>query len=92
MIKFWLGKGVDGFRVDAVPHLFEDDGLKDEPRSNAPDATDRDYTYLNHIYTKDDQRTYDLVQSWRKVLDDWADQHNETEKVILYATDFLKRF
>ncbi|XP_033231204.1 maltase 2-like isoform X2 [Belonocnema kinseyi] len=81
VIKFWLDKGVDGFRVDAVPHLFEDDGLKDEPRSNVPDATDRDYTYLNHIYTKDDQRTYDLVQSWRKVLDDWADEHNETEKM-----------
>ncbi|XP_033231205.1 maltase 1-like isoform X3 [Belonocnema kinseyi] len=83
VIKFWLDKGVDGFRVDAVPHLFEDDGLKDEPRSNVPDATDRDYTYLNHIYTKDDQRTYDLVQSWRKVLDDWADEHNETEKVMM---------
>ncbi|XP_043483468.1 maltase 2-like [Leptopilina heterotoma] len=83
VIKFWLGKGVDGFRIDAVPHLFEDDKLTDEPRSNNPTATDRDYTYLNHIYTKDDPRTYDLVLSWRKVLDDWSNANNEDEKVMM---------
>jgi alpha-glucosidase len=28
--KFWLNKGVAGFRLDAVPTLFEDDQLQDE--------------------------------------------------------------
>ncbi|KMQ89144.1 maltase 1-like protein [Lasius niger] len=83
VIRFWLRKGIDGFRVDAVPHLFEDANLPDEPRSYAPGATERDYTYLEHIYTKDDPRTYDLVASWRKVLDDYADYHNEDEKVMM---------
>ena len=82
IIKFWLGNGVDGFRVDAVPHVFEDDKLTDEPLSNTPGASDRDYTYLDHIYTKDDPRTYELVKSWRKVLDDWSNDKNEDEKVI----------
>lgn len=77
--------------MDAVPHLFESDTLADEPRSNAPGATDRDYTYLNHTLTKDDPRTYDLVQSWRDVLDDWADTNNEDEKVSLpgYLNDHI---
>ncbi|GAB1869739.1 alpha-glucosidase [Camponotus japonicus] len=83
VIRFWLRKGIDGFRVDAIPHLFEDANFSNEPRSYAPGATERDYTYLEHIYTKDDPRTYDLVASWRKVLDDYADYHNEDEKVIM---------
>jgi alpha-glucosidase len=30
VVKFWLDKGVAGFRLDAVPTLFEDPTLKDE--------------------------------------------------------------
>ncbi|HEX6771613.1 MAG TPA: alpha-glucosidase [Acidobacteriaceae bacterium] len=30
VVRFWLGKGVAGFRLDAVPTLFEDASLKDE--------------------------------------------------------------
>ena len=29
-VRFWLKKGVAGFRLDAVPTLFEDSSLKDE--------------------------------------------------------------
>jgi alpha-glucosidase len=29
-VRFWLKKGVAGFRLDAVPTLFEDQSLKDE--------------------------------------------------------------
>ncbi|XP_043493241.1 maltase 1-like [Polistes fuscatus] len=83
VIRFWLRKGIDGFRVDAVPHLFEVDDLRDEPRSFDPTTTERDYAYLNHIYTKDDPRTYELVKSWRKVLDDYANANNEDEKVMM---------
>ena len=84
IITFWLDKGIDGFRIDAVPHLYEDDELKDEPKSNTPGAVEgKDYTYLDHIYTKDDPRTYDLVKSWRAVVDKYADEKNQDEKVIL---------
>jgi alpha-glucosidase len=30
MLRFWLDKGVAGFRLDAIPTLFEDPSLKDE--------------------------------------------------------------
>ena len=30
LVRFWLDRGVAGFRLDAVPTLFEDTSLKDE--------------------------------------------------------------
>lgn len=49
VMKFWLGKGVDGFRLDAINHMFETENLPDEevyPNSEGYDS-------LNHIHTKD---------------------------------------
>ena len=31
VLRFWLARGVDGFRVDAIHHLFEDAQLRDNP-------------------------------------------------------------
>lgn len=32
IIRFWLEKGVDGFRMDAVKHILEAAHLRDEPQ------------------------------------------------------------
>jgi alpha-glucosidase len=52
ILTFWLGKGVDGFRVAAVSHLFEDSAMRDEPLSNKTDDPN-EYGYTEHVYTKD---------------------------------------
>lgn len=83
VIRFWLRKGVHGFRIDSAPYFYENDQLLDEPRSYAPGVPPDQDAYLIHTYTKDDPRTYELIQSWRKVVDDYADQNNEEEKVLL---------
>ncbi len=31
MINWWLGRGIDGFRVDAITHIKKEPGLKDMP-------------------------------------------------------------
>ena len=33
VLSFWLDLGVDGFRMDAVAHIWEDGEFKDEPVS-----------------------------------------------------------
>lgn len=77
MLRFWLDKGVAGFRVDAVPFLFEvepnksDGRYPDEPRSDILDTTDQDYNYTQHIYTMDQEETYDMIYQWRAVLDEY---------------------
>lgn len=52
ILQFWLRKGVAGFRVDAINHMFEDERMLDEPRNMNNNDT-RSYDYLEHVYTKD---------------------------------------
>lgn len=52
VILFWLNKGVSGFRVDAINHLFEDPELKDEQLSGKT-FDKNSYDYTDHANTKD---------------------------------------
>lgn len=52
VLTFWLAKGADGFRIDAVNHLFEDSAMRNEPLSGKTNDP-ANYAYTHHIYTKD---------------------------------------
>ncbi|CAK9825383.1 unnamed protein product [Anthophora retusa] len=70
IIRFWLGKGVDGFRVDAVNFLCEDTRYLDEPLTgNTDDPNNSGYT--KKIYSMDQPQTYEIVLSWRQVMEEF---------------------
>ncbi|XP_060524168.1 maltase 1-like [Cylas formicarius] len=71
-MKFWLDLGVDGFRVDAVPHIYEDAQLRDEPLSNNSGVDPNNYDYLDHVYTKDQFETFQLIYDWRDFIDNYT--------------------
>ncbi|PSN31182.1 Maltase 1 [Blattella germanica] len=83
VLRFWMDKGVDGFRVDAVPYLFEDPLLTDEPESGSPGALPNETNYLNHIYTQNLPGTYDMVQQWREVVDQKKSEDGVTRVLML---------
>lgn len=76
ILRFWLEKGVAGFRVDAIAHLFEVDKEKyggkypDEPISGDDLDDPLSYNYLSHVYTKDQDETFDMIYQWREVFED----------------------
>lgn len=68
VLRYWVGEqGVDGFRMDAVPFLFEDPEFRDEPISNKTDD-ENDYGYLDHIYTFNLPQVYDMIHQFTTVL------------------------
>lgn len=72
VLSFWLDRGVDGFRIDVISHLFEDARYLDEPgkpRKDVPGIPDDDYEVLDHVYTKNLLETYEVLKSWRELLD-----------------------
>jgi alpha-glucosidase len=36
VVRFWVDRGVDGFRIDAIDRLMKDPELRDDPRSSEP--------------------------------------------------------
>ncbi|KAF0766707.1 maltase A1-like [Aphis craccivora] len=54
-LRFWLDLGVDGYRIDAAPFLFEDLQFLDEPRKPEELVKKEKNTYFHyyHLYTKD---------------------------------------
>ncbi|XP_049298805.1 probable maltase [Anopheles funestus] len=87
VIKFWLDKGVHGFRIDAVPYLFESTPTNgvypDEEKSGETDDPDNP-TYLVHTHTQNLDETFDMVYQWRKVVDDYK-QEKLSEDIVLMA-------
>lgn len=83
VLRFWLSHGVDGFRMDAVPYLFEDSLFRNEPYVDENIKNSKMYDSLIHIYSMDRPKTYEMIGQFRKVLDDFAKEHNTPPKVIL---------
>ncbi|XP_063231490.1 maltase 1-like isoform X3 [Bacillus rossius redtenbacheri] len=68
--QFWLDLGVDGFRADAVAHLFEDEQLRDEPLSEDPgDPGEPGYGSLRHARTHNLPEAKDVLAELRRLLD-----------------------
>ena len=71
-LRFWLDLGVDGFRVDAIAHLFEDPLLRNEGLySNQVEIS---YNSFYHNYTKDYPEIHAVVHRWRKLLDSYGEK------------------
>lgn len=75
-----MNHGVDGYRVDAVPFLFEDSRFLDEPRKPEHLAAKEDNTsdQYYHPYTMDLDETYDMIGEFRNVMDEYKRKDGKT--------------
>jgi alpha-glucosidase len=74
VLRFWLRRGVDGFRVDMLWHLIKDDQWRDNPpnpdfRPGAPP-----YHSLLRLYTTDRPEVQDVIAGLRRVVNEFDDR------------------
>ena len=74
VMRFWLRRGVDGFRVDVMWHLMKDDLLRDNPPN--PDFTPgrQPYERLIPLYSTDRPEVHAVVAEMRQVIDEFDDR------------------
>lgn len=89
-MRFWLeDKNVDGFRIDALRHLFEDKNFDNEPVVNNLMSTKIDYLNLEHTKTADQPETYKLLSQWRSMFDEISNKTRRTKALIVECTSEL---
>ena len=72
VLRFWLDRGVDGFRVDAIHHLIEAENLLDNPPN--PDWRQglSPARRLLRVHTMDQPEVHDAIAAMRAVADSYG--------------------
>ncbi|RMF42813.1 MAG: alpha-glucosidase, partial [Deltaproteobacteria bacterium] len=66
--RFWLDRGVDGFRLDVANYYFHDSALRDNPPTGTRNHA-RPYHFQQQIHNRSRPETLDFVARLRAVLD-----------------------
>jgi alpha-glucosidase len=74
VLRFWLARGVDGFRVDASAVLAEDDLLRDDPPNPEADDHTPPPERLKRTYSDDRPETLGYMEEIRSTLDEFPDR------------------
>ncbi len=77
VLRFWLDRGVDGFRLDVVHLLGKDPALADDP----PDMTG-----VPHVALNDRPETHALLRDLRRLADEYAGDRVLVGEVYLLDT------
>ncbi|HSK91225.1 MAG TPA: alpha-amylase family glycosyl hydrolase [Euzebyales bacterium] len=92
VLRFWLDRGVDGFRIDMVGFLGKDPEFRDEPP--APDGVDVHAYFRDSRYHFNQPETVDHLRELREVVDAYPDRvligemayHAPIEQLVSYQS------
>ena len=73
-LRFWLRKGVDGFRVDVMWLMIKDDQFRDNPPNPAYTVGQGSRAQFLPIYDADRPEVHKLVAEMRGVLEEFGDR------------------
>ena len=80
VLRFWLDRGVDGFRIDVAHSLYKRPDLADDPRAGAAAGMhDEDH---RHIWDRDE--VFGVYREWRELLDSYDGDRMLVGEVFLY--------
>ncbi|SEB45171.1 alpha-glucosidase [Nitratireductor aquibiodomus] len=76
-VRFWLERGVDGFRLDTINFYVHSAGLEDNPpleqdeRNASIAPAVNPYNYQDHLYDKNQPENLEFLKRFRALLDEF---------------------
>ena len=74
VMDFWLGRGIDGFRVDVIWLLIKDEKLRDNPPNPAWHPGQPEIGKNLQVHNADQPEVHDVIGEMRTVLDRYPDR------------------
>lgn len=74
VMRFWMQRGADGFRIDVVWRLIKDDQFRDDPANPDAGAGAPLHGRLLPLYTADRPELHQVVAEMRRVVDEFPDR------------------
>lgn len=74
VLRFWMKRGVDGFRVDVIWHLMKDPQFRDNPPNPAFGPGQAEINRYLQVYSTDQPEVHDIIAGMRQVLEEFDDR------------------
>ena len=74
VLRFWLERGVDGFRIDTIHHLIKDDQYRDNPENPQYVAGMPPHRRVIRRFTTDRPEVHEAIAAMRGVVDAYPDR------------------
>jgi alpha-glucosidase len=74
VMRFWLRRGVDGFRVDVLWHLIKDDQFRDNPPNPQFAPGKPPHQAVIPLYTTDRPEMEQIIAEMRAVVDEFPER------------------
>src|SRR3989440_438550 len=89
-MRFWLDRGVAGFRLDAITTLFEHPALRDEPPLGGTNA--QGDPILQEIYTNNLPEVHGVIRRMRAMVDQYPGERLLIGETYLPSTAELDKW
>ena len=77
--RFWLDRGVDGFRIDAINFAMHDPQLRDNPPAPSGTRRTRPFDFQQHLYNQSHPDIAKFLERLRNVTDSYDDRFTLAE-------------
>lgn len=93
-VRFWLDKGVDGFRLDIFNCIIKDKDFRNNPWSPNP-APSVDWpggNFQKRKYSVNQEENFDFATKLRAVLDEYGDNERFLVGEVFGSRDIVKKY
>ena len=92
VVRFWLKKGVDGFRLDIINTLFEDAAFRDAPFTFKLFSENMDILFKSSRMNFNHPDTIEFCKKLRKTIDEFDDPPRFVVGEIMASLTTIKQF
>ncbi len=90
--RFWLDRGVDGFRLDAINFAMHDPALRDNPPAMSGGKRSRPFDFQQHLFNQSHPDIAKFLERLRAVVDSYGDRFTLAEVGGAHALGEMQAF